>query len=113
MMCASKVSRSTIAAHSLGSVKVEVHSEKAAPGVCTMKSGLALTVPVVGELEAHAQQPVTVARHQIGQRLVQIHATTLGPPRRCAKLPDPLRAGEIPARRGTMRTCCSATRRHS
>ena len=38
MMWASKVSRSTMAAHSRGSVKVEVHSEKAALDAIAMEA---------------------------------------------------------------------------
>jgi hypothetical protein len=38
MMCASKVSRSTMAAHSRGSVKVDVHSLKAALDAIAMEA---------------------------------------------------------------------------
>jgi len=38
MMCASKVSRSTMAAHSCGPVKVDVHSEKAALDAIAMEA---------------------------------------------------------------------------
>ena len=38
MMCASKVSRSTMAAHSRGSVKVDVHSQKAALDAIAMEA---------------------------------------------------------------------------